>query len=130
MFGLARVVRIGGLMERRLDRERAGLEGGRRAADAVIAFDYTNLAAGLGEQSGSGEPAEAGSDNDRFESVFAHDTPHARVIVGVSLGAQSIRISNPIIDRRQPIRKAANPPAAARQLQASWVSGKNTRRRS
>ena len=45
VFGLGGIMRIGRLVQRRLDRQRAGLEGGRRPADAVIALDDADLAA-------------------------------------------------------------------------------------
>jgi hypothetical protein len=72
MFWLPGMVWIGGLMQRRLDRQRALPEGRSRPADAVIALDHADLAARLGQQRRSGEAAETRADDDGVKSSFAH----------------------------------------------------------
>ncbi len=67
VLGLVGVARIGGLMQRRLDRQRALLERRGGAADAVIAFDDADLAAALGEKSGRRQAAQPRTDDDGVE---------------------------------------------------------------
>ena len=78
VFGFAGIMRIGRLMQRRLDRQRALLEGRSGPADAVIAFDHADLAPRLGEQRRRGKAAETGADDDGVESCFAHWNPLCR----------------------------------------------------
>ena len=59
VLGFAGVARIGGLMQGRLDRQRALLVGRSGAADAVIALDDANLAAGLGQQGGGRQASQS-----------------------------------------------------------------------
>ena len=72
---VAGIMRIGRLMQRRLDGQRALPEGGGRPADAVIALDDADLAARLGEQRGCGKAAQARADDDGVIGVFAHCAP-------------------------------------------------------
>ena len=58
------IVRIGGLVQRGLDHEIAGLVGGGRSADRGIALEQQHLAAAAREQPGGGQAAEAAADHD------------------------------------------------------------------
>ena len=75
VLGIARVMRIGGLVQRRLDRQRPLPEGGRRSADAVVALDHADLAPRLGEQGRSRQPAQTRADDDRLKRILAHPPP-------------------------------------------------------
>ena len=67
MLGLGGIARVGGLMQRRLDRQRALLERRSGAADAVIALDDADLASALSEKSGRRQTAEVRADDDGVE---------------------------------------------------------------
>src|SRR5208337_453267 len=106
---VAGIMRIGRLMQRRLDGQRALPEGGGRPADAVIALDDADLAARLGQQRGCGKAAQARADDDGIIGVFAHCPPlRQRSPTAPTLGivAQSIRCGTTVFDRRQ----SASPP--------------------
>ena len=95
VFGFAWIVRIGRLMQGRLDRQRARLEGRSRPADAMIALDHANLAPRLGEQRGGSEPAEPRADNDGVKGSFAHERPHLQQATNLAGAA------NTAVDRGQ-----------------------------
>ena len=63
MFGIARVVRVAGLVQRSLDKELAGFVARRRTADRIAALDHQHLAAGARQDRSGGEAAKAGADN-------------------------------------------------------------------
>ena len=105
VLGIARIARIRRLVQRRLDRQRALLEGRGRPADAVVAFENADLAARLGEQRRRGQPAEARPDDDGVECVLAHypslSPPASGGIALAADYAHSIEIRTTIVDRRQ-----------------------------
>ena len=64
---VARIARVGGLVQRRLDGEPADAINRSRPAEAVIALQQADAVTGLGQQSPRREPAKPGTDHHGVE---------------------------------------------------------------
>ena len=123
VLGFGRVARVGRLVQRRLDRQRALLEGGGRPADAVIALDDADLAPPLASSAAAVRPPrpEPMMTASKVFSLMTGPTRASPSTTAFRSERQSIRIPRPIVDRRQSIRKGSRsarsrvPPLALHQ---------------